>query len=342
MNDLNPSSSVLQQAYAHIQNEDLASARDLLDDYLITYPNDADAWWLYAHAADDPLEAQNALRTVLRLRPDYPGARDLLGESEQLLAFDPDFISDDVGRASEPPVIARAAVDEQAPVRIDPTIDSRSTAQRPVFLLAALIIAALLIGLAVILTSQTQQPDTSGTSTLAATNAQIAGMGTEAATPDDVAVDSTDVSGNVDVTAEIAVDPEVTANVDAVATDGAIISETQDGQYTALYGVLTGFNVVDGSASTEDLAIGQTTLVSICNDPTQGLQGTAINVLKAMAAGSAEFVDLGAEFIGARIVDCQRENLVLRTLAISTEAAVIYSAGELTDAQLLSQLIPVN
>ncbi len=340
MNDLNPSSSALQQAYTRIQNEDLAGARDLLDDYLITHPNDADAWWLYAHAVDDPLEAQNALRTVLRLRPDYPGARDLLGESEQLLTLDPSLYRETSSPTTETPVVPGPVRTEQVPTRIDPTIDSRSRAQRPVFLVAALIVAALLIGAAVILTSQTRQPEITPTGTVpAATVPQIAGQPTGTEDPVIAGTQVIDTTSETSSTEDIGIVPESTGEATAIAET---ITETQDGQYAALYTALGDFTVVENSASTEDLAIGQTILVSVCNDAAQGLQGTTINVLKAIASSSASFSELGSEFIGGRIVDCQRENLVLRTLALPLESGAAYASGELTDSQLLSQLVPIN
>lgn len=39
-----------------------------------------DAWWIYAHTLSDPVEARSALRRLLELEPDYPGANDLLDE----------------------------------------------------------------------------------------------------------------------------------------------------------------------------------------------------------------------------------------------------------------------
>lgn len=68
----------LSQAYGLIEADDLGEAVALLKPILAENPNNADAWWLYAHAVDDADDARAALSTVLSLDPNYPEAQRLL------------------------------------------------------------------------------------------------------------------------------------------------------------------------------------------------------------------------------------------------------------------------
>jgi tetratricopeptide (TPR) repeat protein len=68
----------LSQAYGLIEADDLSEAVALLKPVLAENPNNADAWWLYAHAVDDADDARAALSTVLSLDPNYPEAQRLL------------------------------------------------------------------------------------------------------------------------------------------------------------------------------------------------------------------------------------------------------------------------
>ncbi|NWF69681.1 MAG: tetratricopeptide repeat protein [Chloroflexi bacterium] len=68
----------LDRAYQLIEADNLSEARAILGPLVAQEPNNADAWWLYAHALDDPGQARSALQNVLRINPDYPEARSLL------------------------------------------------------------------------------------------------------------------------------------------------------------------------------------------------------------------------------------------------------------------------
>ncbi len=331
MTDLNPSSSVLQQAYELIQRDNLVAARDLLDDYLVTHPNDADAWWLYAHAVADPVEAQDALETVLRLRPDYPGASDLLDESQQLLPITDEDLFDDVPvtTTSQPTVVTTPSVQPTPAAPMATTSTSTNTAvrsggQSPVFLLVAIVVAILLIGLAVILANQANTPST--TPTLSPVATQVA-QSTSVSTSEVVIPSTTDDTAGV-------------VGTEDVAGSGTEVVEPDE--YADLYAALTGFDVIEGSAVTEDAAIGQTLLVSICNDTARGLRNTSVEALSALAASSANLEATGTEFIGVRILDCQRDNFLLRILALSTADAEAFATGEIDQTALTSRFVAIS
>ena len=75
MSDSN--SAVLQQAYDLVESGQTEDARRLVESVLDAEQNNPDAWWIYAHAVDDPVLARQALDEVTALDPDYPGATEL-------------------------------------------------------------------------------------------------------------------------------------------------------------------------------------------------------------------------------------------------------------------------
>lgn len=80
--------SQLEQAYRLIQQDDLDRAVAILKPIVTAEPDNADAWWLMAHAVSEPQDAREPLENVLRLRPDHVEARQLLNELEQEAALD--------------------------------------------------------------------------------------------------------------------------------------------------------------------------------------------------------------------------------------------------------------
>lgn len=71
-------SLALTRAYELVEAGKSDEARTVLEPILLNDRDNVDAWWIYAHAVDDPAEARRALMNVIRLDRDYPGAADLL------------------------------------------------------------------------------------------------------------------------------------------------------------------------------------------------------------------------------------------------------------------------
>ena len=82
MND--SKSQALQQAHELIERGELEAAQELLAPLLETDADDAALWWVYAHAVRDSDIGQAALRRVLELDPQYPGASELAQELDSL------------------------------------------------------------------------------------------------------------------------------------------------------------------------------------------------------------------------------------------------------------------
>jgi len=84
--------ATLRRAYRLVKDADKEAARELIKPVLAAERDNIDAWWLAAHAAATPLDAQVALRQVLRLNPEHYPARIML---ERLKRLHPELIRDD-------------------------------------------------------------------------------------------------------------------------------------------------------------------------------------------------------------------------------------------------------
>lgn len=69
---------LLEAAYAHITNGELATAQHLLRPLVKRQPRNADAWWLLANTFDDPKRRAQALQHVLTLDADHAAAKKAL------------------------------------------------------------------------------------------------------------------------------------------------------------------------------------------------------------------------------------------------------------------------
>lgn len=73
---------ILNQAYDLIEQDNLPEALSLLKPIVEAEPDNANAWWLYAHAVDDPQLGRDALQKVAELNPNYPGLESLTEQIE--------------------------------------------------------------------------------------------------------------------------------------------------------------------------------------------------------------------------------------------------------------------
>jgi hypothetical protein len=93
-------SLALSRAYELVEAGKPEEARTVLEPILINDRDNADAWWIYAHAVTDPVEAHHALGNVLRVNPNYPGATELMRTLE--MQFPPDISEPEVAAATTP------------------------------------------------------------------------------------------------------------------------------------------------------------------------------------------------------------------------------------------------
>jgi hypothetical protein len=67
-------SQTLKEAYQYIKAGDKSTARQLLELYTDQHPDDANGWWLMAHAVTHPDQRRHYLERVLDLNPGYAPA----------------------------------------------------------------------------------------------------------------------------------------------------------------------------------------------------------------------------------------------------------------------------
>lgn len=66
--------AALQRAYELLRAGQQQHAYSILSSVCQRYPDNPDAWWLMAHAVDNPRYRVHALERLLTIAPDYPGA----------------------------------------------------------------------------------------------------------------------------------------------------------------------------------------------------------------------------------------------------------------------------
>mgnify|MGYP005847324543 CR=1 FL=1 len=299
----------LASAYELIESDRLDEARALLKPILAEDIDNADAWWLYVHAVDDPETARTALNNVLRIDHDYPGATALMNTLERAypsgatttvtepdlfavdapvsldLADDLDLGEDDIDLGQEldfPETIEKESAALEAERKQGPN--------RLMWLLLLIVLIVVIIGLLLLLSTS--------------------GAGEQPATVPTAAIDiPTEDSQSFLVPTEAA---DTT-----VADEGSLMLET----------ALTGVNVVAESTGIENTSLGQTVLASVCTTAGDELRVALSDSMEAVSQAAAQ-MDNTADAAGVRLVDCETQT-VLRVIAGPLEAAAQYAAGAL-------------
>ncbi len=155
MNDA--TESQLMRAYELIEAGRLDEARSILSPILAANKNNPDAWWIYSHAVTDPLAAKDALDNVLRLDPQYPGARELHGQVVDQIGGKGEFAP----TPKPAPVVApkpAAASDEPSFTNLDGDDDEEDEGINlpRILLIAAVFILIAVVG--IVLANQANQP----------------------------------------------------------------------------------------------------------------------------------------------------------------------------------------
>lgn len=356
----------LSRAFDLIEADRLAEARDLLEPLLTSHQDNPDVWWLYAHAVEDMAPAEDALRRVQELDPNYPGADKLMAslagakasqgmldtsfddlDIDSLMSDDEDYESDTSGQED----FEDGATEEQ-----------RSSI-RDIFarLALPLAIVALLFFVFVIINpfggddgdgdtdvtpttdlgDDDEQPTVVvvvGTATAMSTSAPLPTATVEAlvtATPtptetaEETAIMTTPTSEMAAVPpAEETEAPESTAEAQSVGTD-AIESALAD----------AGLTLVEGSGGVETTSLGETVLVSVCSSLGEELREAFPTALQA-AAGESSAFEGEADAIGIRFVDCD-SNELLNALGVDLQFATAFADGAIDADTFRAQWRPI-
>jgi hypothetical protein len=305
----------LSEAYELIEADRLAEAEAILKPILTSEPDNADAWWVYAHAVTDVETARMALNKVLNIDDTYPGAMELLNNLEDKYPGRMQPIERGQIRKLAPPVSLPDLPEDEDIDNIELDLDSTqktipdySNGPKPVKrrsmipLLAGLILVAII---AVVLVLVVRQPGTVNT---------IAG--TTTSVQQQAAV--TEVVSSV-------LDAEVTPASDATTSD--------------LTGVLADFTLVENGIGTLDTSFGKTLVTGVCSTAGQEMRDTLDSVMSKLPSAISN-IEADVAAVGVRLVDCST-NIVLRVIAVPIDEAKSYAAGTTDDDTYQSKWVAV-
>jgi hypothetical protein len=288
----------LASAYELIEADRLDEARLMLKPILAENIDNADAWWLYAHAVDDPETARTALNNVLRIDPDYPGAAALMSTLEDSYPVGAPVTAAETDPFATP---APASFDLADDLDLEPELDLEDTAdnmapvqaepanRRPNWLLI-LILLVLIVVIIVLLLPR-------------------GGNEQAALTPTADSVPTVDTQGQVAPTIEVVVSPEEAAA--AAVIEAALANDA----------------VLPGSARVESTPLGPTMLVSVCTTAGDEMRA-ALDTSMRDLAGTATQMGGVAEAVGVRLIDCATE-MTLRVIGVPASAAAQFAADEI-------------
>ena len=295
----------LTQAYELIEADKLDEALTILEPIVTQGEENADAWWLYAHAVTDVGEAHRALSRVLTLEPDYDEATELLNTLEDTY---PDFAS---GIRPAAPTTLPGIPDDDDLVDLFDQAEQpwqRPAGQRPRsrrLLFGVLIILALVavVSIGLILTSGTTPSPTQAPTEIA----QVAPTSSVVA-------------------------PTPTAE-DFFATD--IVDPLN-----ALYPLLQAFAIADGGIVVTQTAMGKTLLVTTCATTGLGLGDLVAGILNTLS-GQSGLIPEDVNAIGVQVVDCEQDN-TLRIIGVGLEDALEFSNGNLDEKEFQRRWQPIG
>ncbi len=347
----NEMDSALSRAYALVEDGKLDEARAILEPILATDRNNADAWWVYAHAVETPQEGRNALQNVLRIAPDYPGAAELMAmaQDEQTkedartnaVPAKPTVAPIATGQpaASAPPTLPEHPAELEEPDLEPEDMPIRQTAAPPPSrgLPIAPILAVLVIIILVVLVIASQiggrtPPTPTQAAILVSPSAPILAA-TEAVTEALPTVTALVVETTPAVSAseQIAAVPTVAVTSSAAATSAITSNPQTPDDFSALRSALSQFSIAQNGIVEAPTSVGNTLLVSVCTVPGRAMRSLLPQVMNALAK-QVDTLNPSIQGIGTRMINCD-QNTPLLTVAVDTGSAKSYAQGKLTDAQ---------
>lgn len=340
--------AVLQEAYQLIQNGQLDDAKALLDAHRQEYQNNADYWWLVAHATNDPDIGREALGRVLLLDKEYPGAREL----------------DEQVRLAE---IAAA-----------PSEEPRRPRRRWLPLaLAALLV--LVVGIVAIVALNINQPQVVAEATNAGEGDAIAGVASptseapvlptatelivlvtesipsptaEIASPTTEPATATPAPTNtptqvpptatpIPPTATATPLPPTPTPVPPTATPEPLVDSATLLAQNEIPRVVS-YRFMQGQLTPPDgvFIVGDILSISLCALPGIGAGNAIRDLLMTVSIGTDE-LDPSTRFIEIGIVDCDN-NQEQRVISVARDQVEAYARGEITLQQLQQAIRPVR
>jgi hypothetical protein len=331
----------LTRAYELIEQDRLDEAQAVLEPIVANDRDNADAWWLYAHAVTDTENAREAIQNVLRIDPDYPEARELLTSLDQSVSVPGPIRSiTKIGAQLPgsmpvaPPTLPDLPDGEGGHLEMGGE-PNRLLSTRQIAILATILLIVIVVVLLLLLNSSPP-----AVSNATPTTEELAVVPTLPVTTPIVVDTNTPI---VEQTDEETLETEATATLTAtdapVATSEVVPTDaidptedtnTEDG-FDALYDSLSAFTIPRNGIEISETNAGNTLLVTICTNAGPELRTALNDAMSIIANNSADWSE-EVEAVGAHMVNCGT-NSTLLLISAAIEDAVAYGDGELDEAE---------
>ncbi len=314
----------LEQAYQLIEAGQLGKARSILEGVLANNQNSADAWWLYAHAVEDPQQAIQALENVKRLDPTNDEASALLQTARQQVG-DTTLSDDDFDIDLD---------DEEISSTPD---DKAEDGRRRTFIIAGAIIGLVVLGIIILIASPRDSRDATEQRATTPEGTFISQGVNPTATLDSIqnvtpitAITTPDAVETVSTSAIVST---ATPNVDTpIIPTNTVTVATQIIQEVSVDAFLASLSVnypTNGTTEIVETVLGATLLVPMCTvrgDAHTQLIPTAMNGL------SQNINQLPSDYVGVgvRFLDCST-NETINVMIVPSISALEYKNNDLSE-----------
>lgn len=336
----------LTRAYELIEQDRLDEAQAVLKPIVASEKDNADAWWLYAHAVTEADTAREAIQNVLRADPNYPEARELLDSLEQSTSTPRPIRSiTKIGAQSPatlpaaPPTLPDLPDGEGSQVEMETAEPRRLLSNRQIAILLPILL--IIIGGGLLLLLNSSPP---AVSTLTPTTEGLAIVPTLPVTTPMVEATSAPMIEQTD-----AETLEIKATATSMATDAPIatseaeptdsINPTEDilaeNNFDTLYEALSAFTIPRNGIQISETSAGNTLLVTICTNAGVELRTDVNEAMAIIANNSASWAE-EVEAIGAHMVNCGTNNTLL-LISAAIEDATAYADGGLDEKEFQSR-----
>jgi tetratricopeptide (TPR) repeat protein len=299
----------LVRAFELIEEERLAEARELVQSVLDDDSQNADAWWIYAHAVEDRADARRALNKVAEIDPNYDGLQELLtyydddvidpSDGLDTLDDDFDFVDEGYDQITEQPFIAEHP-ENPWPRRI---------------VIITVILLLAFVGYLILNSARrdgTEEPT------------QVAVMPTNESVillPEDEIDQTSDIPEEIQEEIQIESEELTEENFE----ESLPVSE--------LSLILGDYSLANDEFVFLDTVLGTTQTINLCNDNRESLRDTIQNTLMAFS-NNLGLIELDTQSIAIRILDCNEQE-TLSFIGVSMENVTLYEAGEITDQEFI-------
>lgn len=321
----------LSQAFEFIEADRFDEAKALLEPILAQEPNNADAWWLYAHAVTDAGEAKRALDRLLALDPQYPGAAALASELPTSVKTPIKSIGPikSISPPAAPVTTANQSFDDSNAPLLDDEFSPARPSRLPLIIAGIVLLLVIVFG-GIFLLSTPPAPTPVPTSTVLAFSSTPLAT-TSLITPP--VIDIT-VSPGTDATIEVAVptsDVEVTVENPAATDESAASEEAPDlaGEFAPVRDALADFTLSDTGIQVVETGLGQTLVAEICSPGGAQIRADLPLIMEALARAASDITTVDA--LATRLISCETNSPFVQ-MGVPIEQAAAFAAGSLDSA----------